>query len=103
AQRLGRRTREIGVRMALGAAPGDVLRSALAAGLRPALWGLAAGVVPALLVAGALRRLLRDLPPPDPILLLAAAATLAAAAVGAGLRPALRAARIQPLAALREE
>jgi ABC-type lipoprotein release transport system permease subunit len=89
--------------MALGAAPGDVLRSALAAGLRPALWGLAAGVVPALLVAGALRRLLRDLPPPDPILLLAAAATLAAAAVGAGLRPALRAARIQPLAALREE
>jgi predicted permease len=103
AQRLGRRTREIGVRMALGAAPRDVLRSALGAGLRPALWGLAAGLFPALLVARVLRRLLHDLPPPDPILLVAAAATLAAAAVGAGLRPALRAARIQPLAALRDE
>jgi predicted permease len=103
AQRMSRRTREIGVRMALGAAPADVLRGALGAGLRPALWGLAAGLAPALLLARALGRLIRNLPPVDPGLIGASALVLAAAAVAAGLRPALRAARIQPLAALRDE
>jgi len=94
--------REIGVRMALGAAPGDVLRHVLTMALRWTAFGLAAGVPGTLAVARLLRSLLFQIGPFDLRPLGAAAALLAAVAVLAASAPAWRAARTDPAAALRE-
>ena len=98
-----RRTNEIGVRMALGAKPKDVTRMVL----RDALWMLAAGVVIGLPGAYALGKTMSselfNLPPFDPTTVAVALATLVAATCIAAWLPAARAARINPVSALRQE
>ncbi len=94
--------REIGVRMALGAAPRDVLRHVLGQALRWTVAGMAAGIPAALAAARLLRSLLFQVAPFDPRALAAAAILLAAAAIVAAAAPAWRAARIDPAAALRD-
>jgi ABC-type antimicrobial peptide transport system permease subunit len=100
---VARRTHEIGVRMALGAKPARVVsmvvrRSLLLAGL-----GVAAGLAIALGVSRLVSSLLYGIAPHDPISYAAAVAVLLLAAVAAGLVPALRAARVDPVTALRSE
>jgi len=100
---VARRTHEIGVRMALGARPAGVIamivrRSLLLAGI-----GVAVGLAIALGAARLASSLLYGIAPHDPVSYAAAAVVLLLAAVGAGLVPALRAARVDPVTALRSE
>ena len=97
------RTGEIGVRMALGAQRQQVVRLVLGAGLRPAFYGLALGIV---VSAGAVRliqSMLYGTRPLDPAIFAAVAATLLAVAALACLVPAWRASRIDPMRTLRTE
>jgi predicted permease len=98
-----RRTRELGVRMALGAARADVLRLVVGAGLRLAGIGLGSGLVGALLLTRLMRRLLFHVSPTDPLALGAVTGTLGLVALVAAYLPAHRATRIGPLEALRHE
>jgi putative ABC transport system permease protein len=97
------RTREIGLRMALGAVEGQILVSVLANGLRPVWFGLAAGLGIATIAAFALRSLLFGIAPADPLSLGSVAAVLVFTAVLACYVPARRASRLDPAAALRHE
>lgn len=97
------RTREIGVRMALGAARGRVLAEVMREVLVLVAAGTVAGLVLAYSLAGPLRRMIFGLAPDDPATLGATALLLATVAACAGLLPALRASRIDPVRALREE
>jgi putative ABC transport system permease protein len=98
---VARRTREIGVRMALGAGRGRLVRMVLAQGMRPALLGAGIGLVGALGLARFLRSLLYGVAAADPLSLAAAAVVIGSAAFLACLAPARRATRIDPMAALR--
>jgi putative ABC transport system permease protein len=100
---VSQRTREFGVRMALGAGPREVLASVLGRGLRLALAGVAIGSVAALLGARALTKLLFETSPADPVTLLAVALALVGVASIAAYVPARRATRVDPLVALRHE
>jgi putative ABC transport system permease protein len=95
------RRREIGIRAALGASRREVIALVLRTGLAPVLAGLATGAAVAVLAGDALGGMLFGVRPGDPVSLVAGAAPLAAAAVLANLVPALRAARVDPIAALR--
>jgi predicted permease len=95
--------REIGVRMALGAAQGDVVRHVLGFALRWTGAGIAIGLPGALAVSRGLRSMLFQVTPTDPATLAAAAAALAAVAVIAAAGPAWRAARVDAARTLREE
>jgi putative ABC transport system permease protein len=95
------RRREIGIRAALGASRREVIALVLRTGLAPVLAGLATGAAIAVVAGDALGGMLFGVRPGDPLSLAAAAATLAAAAVLANLVPALRATRVDPIAALR--
>jgi ABC-type antimicrobial peptide transport system permease subunit len=97
------RTREIGLRMALGARTSGVLWLVVRQGVGPALAGVAAGTLLALAAGRALAGLLYGVRPTDPAVHLAAPAVLALTAVLASLLPAWRAARVDPTVALREE
>ncbi len=97
------RTREIGVRMALGAGRGSILRMVVGQGLRPALVGAAVGVLGGLGVAQTLQGLVFGVAPADPTTFLVATGALVLVAAAACAIPALRASRIDPLAALRYE
>jgi predicted permease len=101
------RTREIGVRMALGARPASVLRLVLVQGLLLVAIGLFAGLTVTLGVTAAkpdlLADLLPDINPRDPLTLVATSALLGLVALVASSIPAWRATRIDPLAALRAE
>jgi putative ABC transport system permease protein len=103
AQLVIRRTPEIGLRMAVGATPSDVLRMVLRQGAILAAVGAAAGVAGALVLARVLRTMLYGVTPADPISYGAAAAVMSAAVLLACAIPALRAARVAPLEALRNE
>jgi putative ABC transport system permease protein len=97
------RSREFGVRMALGADARRVLTGVLGGGLRQAAWGALAGAAAALAATRVLRGMLYDVSPTDP-LTFATVLTLLLGAVLAGcLIPARRAARIDPMEALRHE
>jgi putative ABC transport system permease protein len=96
------RTREIGIRLALGADPRQIVRRILSEGLRVATAGIALGIVAALLLGRLLADLLYEVTPTDPATLAAAAATLLAIAVLATIVPARRTLRIDPVRALRE-
>ena len=100
---LGRRTREIGIRMALGAAQARVLGSALAEALVIAVVGVSAGGFLAWAGARYVRSLLFGVTPLDLPTIAAAVAILFTVALGAGYLPARRASRLTPLEALREE
>jgi predicted permease len=100
---VGGRTQEIGVRMALGAAKSDVLRLVLAQSARPVLAGLVAGVAGAALLTRLMSGMLYGVKPGDPLVFSASALLLAAVAMGAAAIPARRAARVDPVIALRQE
>jgi putative ABC transport system permease protein len=95
------RSREIGIRTALGAQTGDVVRLVVLEGMTPALIGIAAGAAGALVSARALEKLVFGVSASDPITLAIVAGTLALVALLASMVPAYRAARVDPLAVLR--
>lgn len=99
---VSRRVREIGVRMALGQAPGDVRRHVLGQGLRLVLLAVTLGLLAAAALSGATRGLLFGVDPLDPWIYAATAGLLAAVAMAACWLPAARATRIDPATALRE-
>lgn len=98
-----RRQREIGLRMAMGAERGDVLRQVLHQGLRLTLAGLAVGLVAALALGKVMGSILYGVEPSDPATFATVVAVLSAVAVVASLLPALRATRVDPLVALHHE
>jgi predicted permease len=97
------RTAEIGVRMALGAAPGGIFGLMIGYGLRLSAAGIAAGLIAALLLTQAMSSMLIGIKPTDPLTFAAMAALFLGIAVLATWVPARRAAALDPLAALREE
>ncbi len=100
---MARRTREIGIRMALGATRGAVLRQVMRESMRLTATGIALGLALALGTGQVLSSLLYGVSPADPWVLLGASAVLALAAIAAAWLPARRALRVQPSAALRHE
>ncbi len=100
---VGARTREIGIRMALGARRADVLRLVLGTGLVVATLGLALGAGAAFGVTRYLKSILFDVQPSDPITFAAAGTLLLGVALLACYLPARRAATVDPLNALRAE
>src|SRR5262249_15374984 len=98
---VGQRTREIGVRMALGAEAGTVVRMVVGQGMAIAAVGLAIGVAAALVATRAMSSLLYDVAPTDPLTFSAVVAGLALTVLGACCGPALKAARVDPAIALR--
>ena len=97
------RTSEIGVRMALGAQPRDVVRLILRQGLVLTLGGLVAGLVGAFLLTRFLTGLLFEVKPTDPLTYVVVTGLLAVVAIAACLIPARRATKVDPLVALRYE
>ena len=97
------RTGEIGVRMALGAQRGQVLRLMLGDGLRPAIYGLVLGLAASAGTVRLIQSMLYETQPLDPAIFAAVAATLLLVAALACLVPAWRASRIDPMQALRTE
>ena len=100
---VGRRTRELGLRLALGARPSQIMGSVVLDGLRLAGLGLIAGLGLSLIVSRALQGALFGVSPTDPITLVAVASILAVVAAVASLIPARRAMRVDPIVALRME
>jgi predicted permease len=100
---VSRRTREIGIRVALGAQVAEVIRNVTLQSLRLALLGTAVGVVGALLLTRLLRSMLFEVSPTDPVVLVGVSLVLIAVALAASYLPARRAARIDPVIALRAE
>jgi predicted permease len=100
---VAQRRREIGIRMALGADRRRVVRDVVREGLTVTLAGLAAGIVAALATVRVVETLLFGVTPRDPLTLAAAAASLVAIAMLACAVPASRAARVDPMIALRGE
>jgi ABC-type antimicrobial peptide transport system permease subunit len=103
AYRLGRRTAEIGVRIALGATPMEILTMLVGESLRVTAVGLAVGLAIALACAGFMESLLFSLKPRDPITFSAAFVVVVLVSVAASFLPARRAASIAPIQALRTE
>jgi ABC-type antimicrobial peptide transport system permease subunit len=97
------RTAEIGVRMAFGAAHGSIFRMMVIHGLRLSAIGVGAGLVAAFLMTGAMQTMLVGVAPTDPATFGAmAVGFLVIAAIACGI-PALRASRLDPMVALRDE
>ena len=97
------RSREIGIRTALGAQRADVLRLVIVEGMSPVLVGIAAGTVAALASAKVLNTLVFGVSASDPVTLAAVGAMLALVALIASLVPAYRALRLDPVKALRAD
>ncbi len=100
---VSRRSREFGVRMALGSDRGAILRGVLAEGGRLVVTGLGLGAAGALILAHFLSSALTEVSPFDVPTFVVSALVLAAATVGAALLPAVRATRVDPVEALRHE
>jgi len=98
-----RRRQEFGVRIAIGAAPSSVMALIVRQVSVVISIGLVIGVIGALMSGRLLAALLYDVTPTDPVVIAGAALFLAATTVVAGLIPAIRAARVDPMIALREE
>ena len=97
------RTHEIGIRMALGSQPRDVLRLILVQGAKLAFSGLGAGIVAALLLTRLMSSMLYNISPTDPVTFAVVAVVLLGVALLACYIPARRAMRVDPMAALRHE
>jgi putative ABC transport system permease protein len=97
------RSREIGIRTALGARTADVLRLVIVEGMWPALVGIAVGVIGALASARVMETLVFGVSASDPLTLAAVAVTLALVALMASLVPAYRALRLDPVKVLRAD
>jgi ABC-type antimicrobial peptide transport system permease subunit len=97
------RTREFGIRMALGAGAGDVVGMVMGHGVRLAAIGLALGVAGAFALTRMMSTLLFDVKPTDPMVFAGVAAALMAVALAASAVPSLRVTRIRPASALRYE
>jgi len=100
---VSRRTREIGIRVAIGAGRGQVLKMVLGSGIALALAGIAAGLVLAFAVTRLLRGLLHGVTAADPLTFTAVAIVLAGVAALASVVPAWRASRVDPVIALKSE
>jgi len=100
---VNQRTQEIGLRMALGAGTGNVMKMVLSQGIRMAVIGLLIGVAGAAAAAQSLESMLFEVKPFDPLTYVAVVALIAVVTVGACFLPAWRASRIDPMVALREE
>jgi predicted permease len=100
---VGQRTAEIGIRMALGASPGNLQKSILFQTLALCAGGLVVGVLLSEMLTKALRSLLFGVTPNDPITFIAMLVVLTSVAAAAGYLPARRASRIDPMIALRAE
>ena len=98
-----RRTHELGIRLALGAVPGDLIRMVLGSGLALAMAGIAGGLAGFLAAARLLSAMLYGVTPHDPPTIAAGIGLLAICAALAAYLPARRAARVDPVRALREE
>jgi predicted permease len=99
---VGQRTREIGIRIALGARSNQIVRLVLAGSSRPMIAGLAVGILGALAASQVLRSELYGISPLDPVTYGAVALLLSLAALAASYLPARRAVRLNPTQALRE-
>jgi predicted permease len=97
------RTREIGIRVALGARREQVLRLVVMGAMGPVLAGLALGAVFAVFAARLLGTLLYSVKPGDPVVVAGIAAMLAVAAIAASLVPGARATRVDPITVLKAE
>jgi putative ABC transport system permease protein len=97
------RSREIGIRTALGARTGDVLRLVIVEGMSPVLAGIAAGTIAAFASARVLKTLVFGVSASDPLTLAAVGATLAIVALMASAVPAYRALRLDPVKVLRSD
>jgi putative ABC transport system permease protein len=97
------REKEIGIRVALGAEPGDVRRLVLNQGFRLVLIGVAIGLVLTVIVTTALSRVIVLVSTTDPLTFIGVTAVLASSALAACYLPARRATRVEPVAALRQE
>jgi len=100
---VARRTREIGIRMALGAHPHDVFKLIMKQGALQTAFALGVGILLALGVGRVLAQMLYQVSPADPISLAVASVLLGAAAMLACFVPARRATRVSPMTALRTE
>ena len=100
---VGQRTQEIGIRMALGAGPQDMLALVLGRGTRLALTGIAAGILGAFALTRFLSSLLFGVQPHDPLTFVAVAMLLLLVALAACYVPARRAMKVDPMVALRYE
>jgi len=100
---VARRTQEIGVRVAIGATAGMIVRLVLGGAARLAAMGVAIGVVGAFALGRSMQAILVDTNPTDPAILGGAAALLGGIGLLAGWLPAHKATRVNPIAALRAE
>ena len=103
AYRVMRRTKEFGIRTALGALPGSIVRMVLRETLVLLILGVSAGLVLALFLGRFVATLLYGIRATDPFSIAAAVLVLITVTMIAGFIPAMRAARVDPLAALRED
>jgi ABC-type antimicrobial peptide transport system permease subunit len=100
---VSQRTHEMGIRLALGASPGELRRMVVGSGMKVAGIGLAVGAAGAAAVSRLLTSLLNGVSPTDPITFGVVLATLAAVAFLAAFIPARRASSVDPIVALRYE
>ena len=97
---VSQRTKEIGVRLALGASPGDVVRLVIRQALKPVLVGLMLGVAGAIGASGVLAAQLYGVTPRDPLTIVVVSIVFVAVAIVASWAPARRASRVDPTRAL---
>jgi ABC-type antimicrobial peptide transport system permease subunit len=97
------RVREIGVRIALGASPGDVLKLVVIEGMKPTVLGMVLGALGAYALGGVLAKLIYGVKAGDPLTFGTVALLLGVVALVACILPAFRAMHVQPVEALRTE